>query len=523
MGVAAQLHGGAPSAASLRRRSQQWQTMWHPPFAALDTLPARHRQHAEPSWQQQQQQQQQLHVGGAAGASHVVVPLSAFGGAGLQQPVQVVMPGGQLGLLLPLPSPPPGPPTGAPAGRPQQQAGAQHRGRSVNPPSVPPPCPPPRPPALCAMRLPLKRPFHAADSLSRTQGDFAMPSNHPAAESLRKRLRGGAAKAGSGAAVEPSLPAPQPSAAVQPPPATSLPGTTLQQAAVCREKTSDLPECIRRLQRERDDSELLFLGTGAAEPSKYRGASSIHLRPARPTHAAAAFLALPLLLARRRLLRRHHLLASESRNIIGGTTASGMAAHSESGAGPTCRVRRRMASGGGVLLDAGEATWAQLVRCYGGASAAASQVAALAAVWLSHRHADHMLGLPALLAARALAAPPLLVIGHPRPPPFILPVVRKGQFFCKEYCPRDIAGQMPASVLHSRGLENLQDLGDWREPFARFGARHPLPRGSSPPRTPSQRATSCTCRLTFFLSTLLADIADGCGCGCSSSLQLYGF
>lgn len=73
----------------------------------------------------------------------------------------------------------------------------------------------------------------------------------------------------------------------------------------------------------------------------------------------------------------------------------------------------RLASGGGLLMDAGEGTWAQLVRCYGPAGAAA-QVASLAAVWVSHRHADHMLGLPALLAARPPSAPPLLIIGGPR-------------------------------------------------------------------------------------------------------------
>lgn len=70
-----------------------------------------------------------------------------------------------------------------------------------------------------------------------------------------------------------------------------------------------------------------------------------------------------------------------------------------------------------MLLDAGEATWAQLVRCYGGHAAAAAQVAALAAVWISHRHADHMLGLPAVLVARPPHAPPLLVIGPPTPTP----------------------------------------------------------------------------------------------------------
>jgi ribonuclease BN (tRNA processing enzyme) len=39
---------------------------------------------------------------------------------------------------------------------------------------------------------------------------------------------------------------------------------------------------------------------------------------------------------------------------------------------------------------------------------ACAQVAELAAVWVSHRHADHLAGLPGLLAARPAAASPLL-------------------------------------------------------------------------------------------------------------------
>jgi ribonuclease BN (tRNA processing enzyme) len=74
----------------------------------------------------------------------------------------------------------------------------------------------------------------------------------------------------------------------------------------------------------------------------------------------------------------------------------------------------RFANGAGLLVDAGEGAHGQMCRHYG-RRRAARELAALAAVWVSHKHADHMLGLPALLAARAAAAgrraPPLLVVG----------------------------------------------------------------------------------------------------------------
>lgn len=40
------------------------------------------------------------------------------------------------------------------------------------------------------------------------------------------------------------------------------------------------------------------------------------------------------------------------------------------------------------------------------------QVSRLCAVWVSHKHADHMLGLPALLQARSDSDRPLLVSVH---------------------------------------------------------------------------------------------------------------
>ncbi|KAK9814930.1 hypothetical protein WJX73_002299 [Symbiochloris irregularis] len=90
-----------------------------------------------------------------------------------------------------------------------------------------------------------------------------------------------------------------------------------------------------------------FLGTGAAEPSKHRAPSAIHLQ---------------------------------------------------------------VTSAAGVLLDCGEGTWGQFVHFWG-ASGAVKKVEQLACVWISHKHADHMLGLGGILSARSHCATPLLVIG----------------------------------------------------------------------------------------------------------------
>ncbi|KAK9853084.1 hypothetical protein WJX84_003438 [Apatococcus fuscideae] len=95
--------------------------------------------------------------------------------------------------------------------------------------------------------------------------------------------------------------------------------------------------------------QVVFMGTGSAEPQKYRGASAIHVK---------------------------------------------------------------LESGWGVLLDAGEGTWGQFQRRYGPQDAV-EQVASLACIWISHKHSDHLLGLPGLLSARPASCPPLLVVGPP--------------------------------------------------------------------------------------------------------------
>lgn len=62
-----------------------------------------------------------------------------------------------------------------------------------------------------------------------------------------------------------------------------------------------------------------------------------------------------------------------------------------------------------VLLDCGEGTWPAL-RTQMGRDAAQACVNALAAVWISHKHGDHCLGLPAIIARRSPQRPPLTVV-----------------------------------------------------------------------------------------------------------------
>ncbi|XP_059288306.1 tRNAse Z TRZ4, mitochondrial-like, partial [Lycium ferocissimum] len=114
--------------------------------------------------------------------------------------------------------------------------------------------------------------------------------------------------------------------------------------------SGEVPRCLENVQR--DDLEIVFLGTGSSIPSKYQNVSSIYV------------------------------------NLF---------------------------SKGGLLLDCGEGTLAQLKRRYG-INGADSAVRNLKCIWISHIHADHHAGLARILALRrdllkGVAHEPMLVIG----------------------------------------------------------------------------------------------------------------
>ncbi|KAG2447367.1 hypothetical protein HYH02_007695 [Chlamydomonas schloesseri] len=142
------------------------------------------------------------------------------------------------------------------------------------------------------------------------------------------------------------------------------------------------------------DVSVMFLGTGSAEPSKYRGASAVLLRG----------------------LRRGGTNTSSSGQEPAGSAEGYGGGVGGGGGGGGAGISKAAGSIGGasstgaVLIDAGEGTYGALVRWLGPKGAVA-QVAALSLVWLSHKHPDHILGLPALLEARPPEAPPLLVVG----------------------------------------------------------------------------------------------------------------
>lgn len=119
------------------------------------------------------------------------------------------------------------------------------------------------------------------------------------------------------------------------------------------EHNSDIPACLEKVTRE--DMEIVLLGTGSSQPSKYRNVSSIFV------------------------------------NLF---------------------------SRGSLLLDCGEGTLAQLKRRFG-VKGADDAIKSLKCIWISHIHADHHTGLARILALRCqllkgVPHDPLLVIG-PRP------------------------------------------------------------------------------------------------------------
>ncbi|XP_039125249.1 tRNase Z TRZ3, mitochondrial-like isoform X1 [Dioscorea cayenensis subsp. rotundata] len=119
------------------------------------------------------------------------------------------------------------------------------------------------------------------------------------------------------------------------------------------EHSSEVPACLNNISRE--DMEIILLGTGSSQPSKYRNVSSIFI------------------------------------NLF---------------------------SRGSLLLDCGEGTLAQLKRRFG-VKGADDAVKSLKFIWISHIHADHHAGIARVLSLRCqllkdVPHEPLLVIG-PRP------------------------------------------------------------------------------------------------------------
>ncbi|CAH2053559.1 unnamed protein product [Thlaspi arvense] len=116
---------------------------------------------------------------------------------------------------------------------------------------------------------------------------------------------------------------------------------------------STVPSCLENIRR--DDMEIVLLGTGSSQPSKYRNVSAVYID---------------------------------------------------------------LFSKGSVLLDCGEGTLGQLKRRYG-LEGADDAVRSLRCIWISHIHADHHTGLARILARRCellkgVSHEPAIVVG-PRP------------------------------------------------------------------------------------------------------------
>ncbi|GAB4817494.1 hypothetical protein N2152v2_004540 [Parachlorella kessleri] len=244
-----------------------------------------------------------------------------------------------------------------------------------------PAAPPPRPPLLAgpsntAGEVQSMESAGVASVLGKRPSAAPHASNKRAAAELKARLKGeegpsqeagpaGRLHNGTVAGAQPGAAVDQPAAAAAAATDTAgsldeaatlrASGETMQQGPVGRQQQAQqppawaagAPHCLQALAAAGDGTQVVFLGTGSAEPSKYRGASAVHLR---------------------------------------------------------------LDCGQGILLDCGEGCLGQMQRLYGHRGAM-RQVAALGCVWVSHRHADHMLGLLGVLAAYPPHLPPLLVVG----------------------------------------------------------------------------------------------------------------
>ena len=167
----------------------------------------------------------------------------------------------------------------------------------------------------------------------------------------------------------------------------------------------------------RNELEIVFLGTGAAIPAKYRNVSGIYVNLfahggmmldcgapllwwARmiPTVLGENPASCPLLLAQVAVVNRGCVFVMLCLAVVLGKTWS-LLGRTEQG----CH---------NAMHSSGEGSYGQLVRRYG-AEGAAGVIRRLRCVWISHIHADHHAGLPRLLALRQQllgdAVPPLPV------------------------------------------------------------------------------------------------------------------
>ena len=121
---------------------------------------------------------------------------------------------------------------------------------------------------------------------------------------------------------------------------------------------------------------LLFLGTGSAEPSKYRGSSGV-------------------------LVKLPSVIDDDERPGTGIPGIPGI---------PGTGTRRARRDGGYALLDCGEGA-AGAARRFLGDDEGGRVMDELRFVFVTHHHPDHMAGLLGVLAARSRNAPPLPVFG----------------------------------------------------------------------------------------------------------------